>query len=99
MTANLVLFALFACAWSLRAGNIWGVMGWHVGWNWLLATGFQLPVTGITVDVPGLLVSLEPTGSDYLTGGAQGPEGSVACSVFFVGALFLLWRGNSSAAG
>ena len=39
------VFSLFASAWSLRAGNVWGVMGWHTGWNWLLATGFELPVT------------------------------------------------------
>ncbi|PZS67638.1 hypothetical protein A7X76_14625 [Stenotrophomonas maltophilia] len=40
------LFSLFKCAWTLRTGSIWGVMGWHAGWNWLLATGFELPVIG-----------------------------------------------------
>lgn len=96
VTLNLVLFALFACAWSLRAGSIWGVMGWHVGWNWMLATGFHLPVTGIEVDVPGLLITLAPRGSDYLTGGAQGPEGGVACGVFFALAIAILMNGQIS---
>jgi membrane protease YdiL (CAAX protease family) len=91
-TANLALFALFACAWALHSGSIWGVMGWHVGWNWLLATGFELPVTGIEVDVPALLVALTPSGPQYLTGGATGPEASVFCGVFFVGALLVFWR-------
>ncbi len=88
-----LLFAVFACCWALKARNIWGVMGWHAGWNWLLATGFELPVTGLDAKQPALLVRLIVRGPDYLTGGAQGPEGSFLCSVFFVGAgAFLLYR-------
>ncbi|QIO89559.1 metal-dependent membrane protease [Stenotrophomonas rhizophila] len=87
------LFSLFACAWTLRTGSIWGVMGWHTGWNWLLATGFELPVTGIDAHLPALLVALRPQGLDTLTGGAQGPEGSYLCSVFFVAAIACIqWR-------
>lgn len=87
------LFSLFACAWALRTGNIWGVMGWHAGWNWLLATGFELPVTGINAHLPALLVALRPHGPDILTGGAEGPEGSYLCSVFFVAAIaWIQWR-------
>jgi membrane protease YdiL (CAAX protease family) len=93
VTLNLVLFASFACTWALRAGNIWGVMGWHAGWNWLLATGFELPVTGFVSGTPALLVRLSPVGPDYLTGGAQGPEGSVFCTLFFVVSIAaMLWR-------
>jgi CAAX protease family protein len=92
---NLVLFSLFACTWAIKKNNIWGVMGWHAGWNWLLATGFQLPVTGIDVHLPALLAAMRPQGSDYLTGGAQGPEGSVACTLLFLGGIaYLLWRGR-----
>ncbi len=88
-----LLFAVFACCWALKTRNIWGVMGWHAGWNWLLATGFELPVTGLDAKQPALLVKLIAHGPDYLTGGAQGPEGSFLCSVFFVGGIaFLLWR-------
>lgn len=89
VVANTVLFSLFACAWVLRTGNIWGVMGWHAGWNWLLAVGFELPVTGMDTHLPALLVALRPHGGDALTGGAQGPEGSVLCAVFFV--LAIAW--------
>lgn len=87
------LFSAFACAWALSAGNVWGVMGWHAGWNWLLAVGFDLPVTGFETYVPALLVKLLPQGSEALTGGAEGPEGSYLCSLFFVlGILFIAWR-------
>lgn len=92
VTLNLLLFGGFTCAWALRANGIWGVMGWHAGWNWLLATGFQLPVTGIDLQLPALLVALTPRGADYLTGGSQGPEGSVACTVFLVIAIVILRR-------
>lgn len=91
--ASTFLFSLFACLWALRSGSIWGVMGWHTGWNWLLATGFELPVTGIDAQLPALLVALRPHGSDALTGGAEGPEGSYLCSAFFmVGIACMAWR-------
>jgi membrane protease YdiL (CAAX protease family) len=93
VTLNTFLFAVFACAWALKAGSIWGVMGWHAGWNWLLAVGFELPVTGIDVGAPALLIEMNALGSDILTGGAQGPEGSVACTFFFAGAIgWFMWR-------
>lgn len=93
VTGNILLFALFASAWSISSNNIWGVMGWHSGWNWILATGFDLPVTGLDAGVPALTVSLTPAGPDLLTGGAQGPEGSIICTLFLVcGILFFAWR-------
>jgi membrane protease YdiL (CAAX protease family) len=92
VTLNLLLFSAFACCWALRAGNIWGVMGWHAGWNWLLATGFELPVTGLDAHLPALVVRLIPAGSDYLTGGSQGPEGSLFCTIFFVAGIAVMMR-------
>jgi hypothetical protein len=85
-------FGVFACAWALRTGSIVGVMGWHAGWNWLLAAGFGLPLTGIDVGIPALVVDLEPSGPAWLTGGAEGPEGSVLClAVFSVATAWLLF--------
>ncbi|HBK90183.1 MAG TPA: CPBP family intramembrane metalloprotease domain-containing protein [Parvularcula sp.] len=98
ITVGVFMFSFFACLWALKARNIWGVMGWHIGWNWLLATGFELPVTGFDASVSALLVKLEPHGPDFLTGGSQGPEGSVISLIFFVGASStLLWRLRNSA--
>jgi len=93
VTANLVLFSLFACSWSIAENSIWGVMGWHAGWNWMLATGFEVPVTGIDAQLPALVVTLAPVGTDFWTGGPQGPEGSIVCTFFFVcGIAFFAWR-------
>jgi len=88
-TLSLFLFSLFCCAWALRAGSILGVMGWHAGWNWMLAVGFDLPLTGIHVGIPALLVKVVPGESVWLTGGAAGPEGTVACVVYFVAGIAL----------
>lgn len=94
-----VLFSLFACLWALRAGSLWGVMGWHAGWNWLLAVGFEVPVTGLDAHLPALLVKLVPQGSRYLNGGSEGPEGSLLCSLFFLlASVWWLWRHRSQSA-
>jgi membrane protease YdiL (CAAX protease family) len=98
-TINLALFSLFACAWVLATGNVWGAMGWHSGWNWLQAIGFAVPVTGLDTHLPALLVTLDPTGPACLTGGAQGPEGSLFCTVFFVvGIAVFIRKGPARAA-
>jgi uncharacterized protein len=72
-----VTFALFACAWAWRANSIWGVMGWHAGWNWIGGVGFDVPITGLEVHLPAFFVRLVPQGPAILNGGAAGPESSV----------------------
>lgn len=47
----------------------------------LLAVGFELRVTALDANLPALLVKLSPVGSDYLTGGIEGPEGSILCTM------------------
>ena len=89
-TVSIVLYAVFCCAWVWRTRSLLGVMGWHTGWNWLLAVGFGLPVTGFDMDIPPLLVDLKPLGPEWLNGGAQGPEGSVVCVAFLLaGTIFM----------
>ena len=87
------LYGLFAACWAIKAGNIWGVMGWHAAWNWLLAVGFELPVTGLDAHVPALLAKLTPQAGAVLTGGAEGPEGSIFCVAFLaIWSAVLIWR-------
>lgn len=87
----IVIFSLFACAWVIRTGNIWGAMGWHAGWNWFTAVGFELPITGLETGTPALLVQLEPVGNSLLNGGNTGPEGSlVSMLALALGTFYLL---------
>ena len=53
------MFSVFTCCWVLRVGHVWGVMGWHAGWNWLLCTGFELPLSGTNPIAPALITQAE----------------------------------------
>ena len=94
---NTMVFALFACAWVIKTGNIWGAMGWHAGWNWFTATGFEVPVTGLDPGTDALIVQLSPTGPGWLTGAAMGPEGSIFCTlILLIGTLYWLTRDDKA---
>jgi uncharacterized protein len=96
MTAMTFVFSIFACAWVRRSNSLWGVMGWHTGWNWFTGTGFDLPITGFDSHLPALVVKLEPVGPSYLHGGGEGPEGSVsALALLTVAGLGLLFPARS----
>lgn len=71
------VFGIFACAWVRRSNSIWGLMGWHTGWNWFGGTGFDVPITGLDTGLPALVVKLVPVGPAWLNGAGDGPEGSV----------------------
>lgn len=90
---NTMVFALFASFWVIKTGNIWGVMGWHAGWNWFTAIGFEVPITGLDTGTPALVAQLTPIGESWLTGGLMGPEGSFICTfVLAVGTLYWLLK-------
>lgn len=93
------IFGLFACTWAWRAGSIWGVMGWHAGWNWIAGVGFAVPITGFDMHLPALLVQLTPSGPNFLTGGREGPEGSVLTMGLLATAtlILLVWPRGSLA--
>lgn len=85
---NLFLFGVFAAAYALAEGGLWGICAWHAAWNWAQGDLLGLPVSG---GVPsGLLVSIRPKGPAILTGGTFGPEGGLAATaVLLAGILFL----------
>jgi hypothetical protein len=90
------IFAIFACAWVRRSNSIWGVMGWHTGWNWFAGAGFDVPITGLETGLPALLVKLVPAGPAWLNGAGEGPEGSVfTLALLTVASLTLLWLARS----
>ncbi len=91
MTAMTFAFSIFACAWAYRSNSIWGVMGWHTGWNWFAGTGFDVQITGLETYVPALVVDLMPVGPAYLNGAGEGPEGSIyALALLSAASLSLL---------
>jgi len=81
---NSFMFSIFACYLVLMSNTVWVAMGWHAGWNWLIGTGFNIPLTGIEIDIGASIVDLSPIGNDLITGGVGGPESSAACFAFFL---------------
>ncbi len=76
----------------LRTGSLWWATGAHLGWNWVVAYGTDLPLSGWDVaDVPWLAPVTR--GPGWLGGGGFGPEGSVLAVVGFLAAAAACWWG------
>lgn len=94
LLVNLALFGVFFACWALREGGLWGVFGWHATVNWVsenlvvVGEGF-----GVGPLANGLLLGLEETGPDLLTGGAIGLESSLLTTVLLLAGITLLGRG------
>ena len=99
-TVNTMLVGLFFAAYALWERSLWGVCGLHAAWNWAQGNVFGLEVSGTLVR-GGMLLDLQETGPDLLTGGAYGPEGGLldaAASLIGIGVLaWLVWRRRGSA--
>jgi membrane protease YdiL (CAAX protease family) len=89
---NSFLFSVFACYLVLVYRNVWAAAGFHAGWNWLIGTGFDLPLTGIDLKIAPLLVQLTPVGPSWLNGGSGGPENTLACTVVTFFAILVAHR-------
>lgn len=59
----------------IRTGSLWIAWGYHAGWNITAALLFGLRVSGI--DHPGAILQTQVSGSNWLTGGGYGFEGSI----------------------
>ena len=93
-TSTTLLFAIFLSLLVIRERSIWGAAGWHASWNWMFITCFGLPTTGIDLGLKPLLADYMPAANApfWLTGGADGPEGSLLTPIILlVGSLILVW--------
>ena len=96
-TSTTMLFSVFLSFLAIREKSIWGASAWHASWNWMFITWFGLPTTGIELGLVPLVSDLMPTpgAAVWLTGGTDGPEGSVLTPIVLtVGCLLLLWLRN-----
>jgi len=87
---NLFLFGLFLALYSLRAGNIWCICGWHTAWNWAMGNVLGLTVSGRNQS--GVLFDLQITGHPLLTGGEYGPEASLITTGVFLAGIFVVLK-------
>ncbi len=87
-----MLFSVFLSLLAIRERSIWGAAAWHAAWNWMFITWFGLPTTGIELNLAPLINDLAPVADAavWLTGGTDGPEGSVFTPIVLaIGCLWL----------
>lgn len=91
-TVMTLLFSIFLSLLVIRQGSVLGACAWHASWNWMFITWFGLPTTGIELGLSPLLVDLEiaDDAAAWLTGGSEGPEGSVITVAVLLIACVLL---------
>lgn len=87
---NIFLAGVMLGAAYLKTMSLWFATAVHTGWNWAMASLFDLPVSGIAMfDAP--LYEPRVTGG-WVSGGAFGPEGGLVGTLGFAAMLAaLLW--------
>jgi membrane protease YdiL (CAAX protease family) len=74
-TVVVVLAGLCLCLVRERANSLPAAWSAHLAWNWVMAALLHVPVSGLPFATPGYRAV--PRGSDWITGGAWGPEGGL----------------------
>jgi hypothetical protein len=88
---NIFLAGVLLAFAYLRTLSLWFVTALHMGWNWAMATLFDLPVSGIQeFDTP--LYQPTISGPDWFSGGAFGPEGGLVGTIGFGVAMIAVLR-------
>jgi uncharacterized protein len=90
---NIFLAGMLLALAYLRTLSLWFATAVHLGWNWAMASLFDLPVSGLTgFDTP--LYEADLGGPVWWSGGAFGPEGGLVGTFGFAVAFVavLRWR-------
>ena len=58
-----------------RTGTLWWAIGFHTAWDWAQTYLYGTPDSGL--HAVGHLLNTQPTGAAWLSGGNDGPEGSL----------------------
>jgi membrane protease YdiL (CAAX protease family) len=88
---NLFLFSSLLVLYIVNDGSIWSACGWHTAWNWTMSNIFGLQVSGVTGENNSIL-NFGSSGSQLLTGGAFGPEGSIFTTLVLLISTFFMAR-------
>lgn len=86
---NLVLYGVFASFFFLRTDNVWGIGALHATWNFTQGNLLGVQVSGnVLQDTAMHFGSTEAPA--IISGGKFGLEGSIATSIVYLAAIFLL---------
>lgn len=89
---NIFLAGVMLSAAYLRTRSLWFATAVHAGWNWSMASLFDLPVSGLVEGFDTPLYEPVLVGPAWATGGAFGPEGGIAASLALLAALWVILR-------
>jgi membrane protease YdiL (CAAX protease family) len=88
---NTFLAGIWFAAGYLKTRDLWFPFGIHLAWNWLQGPIFGINVSGIGEFSPDPLMRATDAGPAWLTGGAYGIEGGIACTFALVLSLVLIY--------
>lgn len=89
---NLILYGFFAIFYTLKTENLWAVCGFHCSWNWAQGNIFGISVSGHPIVGGSLLEPGNAFGSELLTGGSFGAEGSIIVSIILCLSILAVLR-------
>src|SRR5205085_6250027 len=92
MILNTTLAGVWFAVAYWRTRSMWLPLGLHWAWNWTMGSLLGLPVSGITSLTAAPLLRATDRGPVWLTGGAYGLEGGLACTAALIAATVFVWR-------
>lgn len=87
---NIFLAGVLLALAYLRTRSLWFATAVHLGWNWVMASALDFPVSGLSFDTP--LYDVAEVGADWWTGGAFGPEAGLAGTIVLLAGIAWLLR-------
>jgi membrane protease YdiL (CAAX protease family) len=87
--ANIFLAGVFLGLAYLRTMSLWFATAVHAGWNWVMASLLDLPVSGLNMFQTPLY---EPVnhGAKWVSGGTFGPEGGIVGTIGLTAGIVVL---------
>lgn len=86
---NILLFGIFASAYMLKRGSIWGVGAIHSIWNFMQGNIFGFNVSG-NPKMPTVFEATQGSFGSILSGGDFGPEGGLGVTVIMLIAILVV---------
>jgi uncharacterized protein len=87
---NIFLAGVLLALAYLRTRSLWFATALHLGWNWVMASLLDFPVSGLTeFETP--LYTAQPVGPQWWTGGDFGPEAGLAGTLALLGGCLWIW--------
>lgn len=88
---NTFLAGIWFGAAYLKTRDLWFPFGIHLSWNWLQGPIFGINVSGMGEFSPDPLLRATDAGPAWLTGGAYGIEGGIACTFALALSLAIIY--------